>query len=261
MTSGPLHPPRKLPGSSSAGRTHLPSDRPDLLAAWDDDASPAVGSGLLERLGSRLERFEASLPPSERPALELLLDRAAPGGAVRALAAAPAASMLTADELEVFECLRDEPAPRAGRLRPFTVMIMKATRLCNLRCTYCNQWRDGPNQIMGFEVLARATRDVLRAPGVRRVEFVWHGGEATLLPIAFYRKALWLQEQFRTPGQSVNNVMQTNATRVSDAWLEFWKRYVKAIDHIEFALGSTARNAQRASSSCISTSLEEAEEP
>ena len=56
---------------------------------------------------------------------------------------------------------------------------------------------------MTFPVLARATRDALRDPGVRHVDFVWHGGEATLLPLAFYRKALWLQERFRRPGQVV----------------------------------------------------------
>ena len=26
--------------------------------------------------------------------------------------------------------------------------------------------------------------------------------------------------------------------------MNFWKRYVKSIDHIEFALGSTARNSR-----------------
>jgi len=24
-------------------------------------------------------------------------------------------------------------------------IILKATRLCNLRCSYCNAWREGPN--------------------------------------------------------------------------------------------------------------------
>jgi uncharacterized protein len=78
---------------------------------------------------------------------------------------------------------------------------------------------------MTFGVLARTTRDALRDPSVRHVDFVWHGGEATLLPLSFYRKALWLQERFRRPGQVVVNTIQTNGTRLSDPWLAFLREH------------------------------------
>jgi uncharacterized protein len=110
-------------------------------------------------------------------------------------------------------------------LPPKVHVIVKATRLCNLRCTYCNYWREGPNQIMRFRLLAQLMRDAVADPGVRDVEFIWHGGEPTLLPVGFYRKALWLQEQFRQPGQVIRNRMQTNATRIPPEFLEMWRRY------------------------------------
>ncbi|MGX1763437.1 radical SAM protein, partial [Streptomyces lydicus] len=97
---------------------------------------------------------------------------------------------------------------------------MKATPLCNLRCTYCHFWRTGPNQVMAFDVLATTIRDALATPGIRRVEFVWHGGEVTLLRPSFLRKAIWLQEHFRRPGQRVVNSVQTNGTRLDAEWLE-----------------------------------------
>lgn len=102
------------------------------------------------------------------------------------------------------------------------VLIMKATRLCNLRCTYCHAWKEGPNQVMEFEVLAKTTRDALRHAAVRVVNFVWHGGETTLLPIGFYKKALWLQQQFKRADQEISNSLQTNATRLNEEWIRFF---------------------------------------
>jgi uncharacterized protein len=78
---------------------------------------------------------------------------------------------------------------------------------------------------MTFPVLARAIRSSLTQPGVRRVEFVWHGGEASLLGLDFYRKVMWLQEQFRRADQVVANSIQTNGTRLSDEWVEFLRAY------------------------------------
>ena len=184
----------------------------------------------LELLARRLNEFATLLRPREREALDVLLQFASGNEPLDALAAEQAEGVLEPHEVELFHTLAAEPPSKVEGLRPSLVIVMKATRLCNLRCTYCHFWRDGRNQIMPFEVLARATRDALRAPGVRVVEFVWHGGEATLLPLAFYHKALWLQQQFRQPEQAVRNALQTNGTRLSDEWIEFCRRY-------EFSLG------------------------
>jgi uncharacterized protein len=170
---------------------------------------------LVSPLGERLDEFAATLPAREQAALRSLLRRAA---------GRPAEDVLAPDELEVYEQLRTEPDPAPGGQAALTV-IMKATRLCNLRCTYCHSWRSGPNQKMTFEVLARATHGALRDPSVASVDFVWHGGEATVLPVGFYRKALWLQERLRRPGQTVLNTVQTNGTRLSDEWLAFLREH------------------------------------
>jgi uncharacterized protein len=170
---------------------------------------PRFDEEAVARAADRLEGFAAALPKAEQAALRLLLRRAS-----------AARAGLTPAETALAERLAAEPDPAAGG-RPALTVIMKATRLCNLRCVYCHSWREGPNQTMTFPVLARATRDALRDPGVHHVDFVWHGGEATLLPLAFYRRALWLQARFRRPGQVVVNTVQTNGTRLSDQWLAF----------------------------------------
>jgi len=166
---------------------------------------------VVARAAERLEEFAGTLSPREEAALRLLLQRAS---------GAPPESVLPPDELEVYERLKGSPDPEPGGQAVLTV-IMKATRLCNLRCAYCHSWRSGPNQTMTFPVLAHAIHGALSDPSVSNVDFVWHGGEATVLPVAFYRKALWLQERFRRPRQSVLNTVQTNGTRLSDDWLVF----------------------------------------
>jgi uncharacterized protein len=114
-------------------------------------------------------------------------------------------------------------------MRPHTFLILKATRLCNLRCTYCNSWRDGPNQTMPFLIYASAIADTLRCSSVKRLDVVWHGGEVTLLPIDYFKKAIWVQEHFRSADQFIFNSLQTNATRLTDEWIEFFQQFQIAV--------------------------------
>lgn len=109
-------------------------------------------------------------------------------------------------------------------------LIIKATRLCNLRCTYCHDWAIGPGQTMQFPVLARLVKLALEDPEHDSVDFIWHGGEPTVLPLSFYRKALYLQALFCRPGQTVRNVLQTNGTALTPEWARFFKTY-------EFSIG------------------------
>jgi uncharacterized protein len=102
-------------------------------------------------------------------------------------------------------------------------LIVKATRLCNLRCTYCHDWRTGPDQTMTFSVMARMIAAALRDLEHGAVEFIWHGGETTVLPISFYQKALLVQSRFRRPGQLIRNQIQTNGTRLSLEWVRFFR--------------------------------------
>ena len=104
-------------------------------------------------------------------------------------------------------------------------LIVKATRLCNLRCTYCHEWRAGPGNTMSFEVLANMTAKVLSDPEHDSVNFIWHGGEPTMLSMDFYRRALAIQARFERPGQRVHNTLQTNGTRINDDWARFFSRY------------------------------------
>jgi uncharacterized protein len=100
-------------------------------------------------------------------------------------------------------------------------LIVKGTRLCNLRCAYCHDWRVGRDQTMTFRVLARTIATALSDPSHASVEFVWHGGETTVLPVSFYEKALLVQSRLRRDRQRIHNVLQTNGTRLTPEWVRF----------------------------------------
>jgi uncharacterized protein len=76
---------------------------------------------------------------------------------------------------------------------------------------------------MPFEVMLSLIARALQDPAHHQVEFIWHGGETTLLPLSFYEKAIFLQSQFRRAGQVVRNVIQTNGTRLTDDWISFFR--------------------------------------
>lgn len=182
---------------------------------------PPSDEATLSSLGHHLESFSADLSERERAALFAILHAAAPDRSLRALGTLPPEAVLAPGEIGLLDHLLSAPAPEGRGLHRSLNLMMKGTRRCNLRCSYCHFWSDEPNQTMSFEVLARTIRGALAAPGVESVQFLWHGGEPTLLPITFYRKALWLQQRFRKPGQKVTNALQTNGTNLTSEWLAF----------------------------------------
>lgn len=135
----------------------------------------------------------------------------------------PAKKLLDSDELDIFnEEIKKSISVKTIKAKKL-VVVLKATRLCNLRCTYCHSWAEGPNQTVSFHTLVSTVRQILAIPNVNRFEFVWHGGEITLLKPAFFKKLIWLQQQFKRPEQYITNTMQSNVVNISDEWLIFIK--------------------------------------
>lgn len=130
-------------------------------------------------------------------------------------------SILNKSELQVFNSIKLQSYTSDAIGAKSIVVVVKSTRLCNLRCTYCNAWREGPGNTMDFETLSVSIRNLLNIKGVNKFDFVWHGGEITMLAPSYFKKLIWLQQQFRPPGVSIGNSMQTNATMLTNDWLEF----------------------------------------
>lgn len=157
----------------------------------------------------------------ERAALALLRRPQTAHDAVAMLGSLSSAQLLSPSEQAIYSAEATRDLTAAVSSASSIVAVLKATRLCNLRCVYCRSWAEGPNQVMRFDVLARITHETLAMRGAHTVEFVWHGGEVTLLKPKFFKKMIWLQQRFKQPGQVVKNAIQSNATNLTDEWLDF----------------------------------------
>ncbi len=112
--------------------------------------------------------------------------------------------------------------------RPLYIMLKPIGAACNLRCKYCyyleksKLYKDTPSRIISEKLLEDFTREYIEAQTMNDVLFAWHGGETTMRPLSFYRKAVELQKKY-AGGRRISNVIQTNGTLLTDEWCQFFK--------------------------------------
>ncbi|MDE6305206.1 MAG: anaerobic sulfatase maturase, partial [Muribaculaceae bacterium] len=86
--------------------------------------------------------------------------------------------------------------------RPLYVMAKPAGAMCNMACTYCyylekkELYADDPKMVMSDSMLELYTKRYLEAQTMGIVNFTWHGGEALMRPLAFYKRAMELQQKY-----------------------------------------------------------------
>lgn len=128
-------------------------------------------------------------------------------------------------------------------------VILKVTRGCNLRCTYCYVFdKDDYNEeSMTVEVFESTVRrwfsecdlgnidiptnyrpgdKVLDAPTWMPLELVFHGGEALKIGkekfMTFCKIATQLAREY---GKMLNLTLQTNGTLIDDDWIDIFRKY------------------------------------
>lgn len=109
--------------------------------------------------------------------------------------------------------------------------IIKPTHDCNLRCRYCYVEDNAERGSMDSATLENMTRKLMTLPDRDRIHFIWHGGEPLLMGLDFYKQAVGLQKKYG-PDKRVENGMQSNATLVDEAVLDFCEEY-------DFNIGSS----------------------
>lgn len=113
--------------------------------------------------------------------------------------------------------------------RPLYVMLKPIGAHCNLACEYCyylekaNLYDGVPRHIISDELLEKFIREYIGAQTMQSVLFTWHGGETLMRPIAFYEKAMRLQQKY-AEGRQIDNCIQTNGTLLTDEWCEFFAK-------------------------------------
>lgn len=110
--------------------------------------------------------------------------------------------------------------------RPLYVMLKPVGAHCNLACQYCyylekSHLYDGvPRQVLSEELLERFIQEYIEAQTMDEVLFTWHGGEAFMRPVAFYQRAMELQQRYAA-GRIISNCIQTNGTLITEEWARF----------------------------------------
>lgn len=100
--------------------------------------------------------------------------------------------------------------------------------VCDIECDYCFYlekralFGSDERYRMPDDVLAKYIAQYVEAQPTPVVEFVWHGGEPTLLGVDFFRRVVELQQPFRTK-KEIRNSLQTNGLHLDDEWCAFFK--------------------------------------
>ena len=115
--------------------------------------------------------------------------------------------------------------------KPMYVMTKPAGPACNLACEYCyylekkNLFKKEHNVgrfEMSDEILELFIREYIESQTIPQVLFTWHGGEALLRPLSFYKKVIKLQKKYAR-GRQIDNCIQTNGTLLDEDWCRFFK--------------------------------------
>lgn len=117
--------------------------------------------------------------------------------------------------------------------KAFHLMAKPTSFHCNLDCDYCfylekehtikSPSRKKPSYMMSDDVLRSYIKNYIVSQPGPEVEFAWQGGEPTMAGLAFFEKALALQERF-SGGKRIRNSLQTNGVLLDDKWCQFLKQ-------------------------------------
>src|SRR5262245_30686597 len=116
-------------------------------------------------------------------------------------------------------------------------LVVKVSKLCNLRCTYCYETPELANRArMSIPDIGRLFRNVDGyLTGTRgldrrkcRVQFIWHGGEPFAQPLAYWQDIIAVQKEVfgrAFQSESVVNTVQTNLTLVTEGHLPLLREH------------------------------------
>lgn len=110
------------------------------------------------------------------------------------------------------------------------IVAKPAGPACNLACEYCFYLEKqalfpaGTSLRMSDAVLHAFIDKYVASQPTPEVEFVWQGGEPTLLGLDFFRRVVDLQRPHNSR-TTIRNSLQTNGTLLDDEWCRFLKEH------------------------------------
>lgn len=115
-------------------------------------------------------------------------------------------------------------------------LIMKLSKLCNLRCTYCYEYDELANKdrmsLDGIEFFFKNMADyIIKQEKTFPLSLIFHGGEALLLPHNYLRAICQLRDKYFTNnGINTRTTVQSNLFKISSKTLDL-------LEELEIHLG------------------------
>lgn len=102
-------------------------------------------------------------------------------------------------------------------------LLIKPTHRCQLDCKYCydKPFRDAIHDDMTMDTLRRVAD--LVANHAERVDWIWHGGETTMVGTKWYDEAHAILAEY--PMVEFKFSLMSNGINFNDEWLECFKRH------------------------------------
>ena len=115
-------------------------------------------------------------------------------------------------------------------MHSLSVMLKPASGQCNMHCDYCfycdemEQRTQASYGFMSEETLQNVIRKTMPNAD-REISLSYQGGEPTLRGLAFFEKAVELQEKYNRKGIHVHNALQTNGYALNEKWCQFFAEH------------------------------------
>jgi uncharacterized protein len=117
-------------------------------------------------------------------------------------------------------------------------MVLKVSKLCNLRCGYCYEMPELANKermsLLDIQKLFRHVRDYVwqwgKKPSDHVLQFIWHGGEPFAQPLSYWQDIAALQRRVfgaRFQKGAIVNSVQTNLTLVTKEHLPLLRDFFR----------------------------------
>ena len=105
------------------------------------------------------------------------------------------------------------------------LLVLQASSLCNLDCTYCYVPNRQDKSVMS-EATLRAALTLLLSRNVPgdSIRILWHAGEPLAVGLEFFERASQVIRELTPAGIRVAQTIQTNGTLINETWCQFFVR-------------------------------------
>src|SRR5688572_23069814 len=118
--------------------------------------------------------------------------------------------------------------PALAEISPpkISLIVIQASPFCNIDCRYCYLPNRASRQIIDERTLELIFQRASSTAYLQdEVSLLWHVGDALALPISLYAKAYALLARLNSRGVRIEQLMQTNATLITQEWCDFFRSH------------------------------------